>query len=813
MPSTHPLRSLLRTPAFAIAAVLTLALGIGAVATTFAIVHGVLLEPLPYGHPDRLVSVGLRSAELPRIQQPPAVYLTYDRFARRIETIGFHRTGNANIAATGGVTDPARVTASWVTASTIPLLGVTPLLGRSFTEEEDRNGGPHAAIISESVWRTWFGASTDVLGRTLIVNSIPRQVVGVMPDRFLFPSPDTKLWLPARLDRDPTSMGDFAWWGVGRLAPAASAEEAQDELAALLPRLAESFPRLPSGSSTLAWLDEARPVPVVAPLRDEVTRGIARTLWLLAVAAGLVLFVSLANVANLMLIRADARQLELAVREALGASRWRIGTHFLAESVLLAAAAGGAALVAAWAAIRTLRAFGPAGLPRIGELHVGLETIAIVLALSLGAALVCTTVPLIHARSSGLWAGLRDGGRGETAGRARQRVRSMNAAFQLAVAFAVIAGSALLLRTFERLHRQRPGFDPTNVVTIWTQLPFARYDDPASVAFYARLTESAAALPGVVAAGVTARLPLRDGESRQLSFRRDDGRTPLVETVAIGGGYFAAMRIPLLAGAGFRPLGVQRDGEIILSLRAVATLFDGAAPGDAIGRRLALAPSGPTYTVIGVVGDVRGHDLAAPPAPTAYMPQAVPIDAATEPAARRTMALIVRTARPAEGVEASVRRIVRDLDPTVPIFNVETMSSIVRTSTSRLSFLLAAMSAAAAVTLLLGAIGLYGVIAYTVALRTRELGIRIALGADPAGVARTVMLRALALAASGVAAGLVLYALVTPVLRGFLYGVTPADPVTLAAASAALLATAAIASWLPARRAARVDPAVTLRAE
>jgi hypothetical protein len=320
-------------------------------------------------------------------------------------------------------------------------------------------------------------------------------------------------------------------------------------------------------------------------------------------------------------------------------------------------------------------------------------------------------------------------------------------------------------------------------------------------------------VPGVIAAGVTTRLPLGDGETRELPFRRDDGRTPLIQSVTIGGGYFTSMKIPVLAGRSFQPLGLQRDGEIILSRRAVETLFDGVAASAAIGRRISLAPSGPTYTVIGVVGDVRDHDLATPPSPTAYMAQAVSIDRTTGPAARRTMALVVKTAGSAGGMVAPIRRIVRDLDPTVPTFNVETMSDVVRASTARLSFTLAAMTAAAAITLLLGAIGLYGVIAYTVALRTRELGIRIALGADPGTLARSVVLRALALVVGGAFGGLVLYALVTPVLRGFLYGVTATDPVTLSGTTVALLATASIASWLPARRAARVDPTVALRAE
>ncbi|HEV7991125.1 MAG TPA: ABC transporter permease, partial [Gemmatimonadaceae bacterium] len=564
MSLTHPLRSLLRTPVFAIAAALTLALGIGSVASAFAIVYGVLLDPLPFGKPDRLVSVGLGSAELRRIQQPPGVYLTYKRFARRIEDIGFYRTGNANIAATGAVTDPMRVTATWVTASTIPLLQVKPLLGRTFSAEEDRNGAPDVAVISESVWRTYFGASPGVIGKTLIVNSVPRQIVGVMPGRFIFPAADTKLWLPARVDRDETSMGDFAYWGVARLAEGADAPAAQRELASLLPRLVENFPRLGTGGSTTSWLDQVRPAPVVVPLRDEVTYGIARTLWLLAAAAGLVLFVALANVANLMLIRADARQLELAVRAALGASRLRLVSHFLGESLVLATVAAGAALLASWAALRALVSFGPADLPRLAELHVGIETVAFVLVVSIVAAIVCTVVPTLRILSTSLSINLRDGGRGETAGRARQRIRSTIAASQLAVAFAVVAGSALLLRTFERLNQERPGFDATNVVTIWTQLPFARYGDSAAVAFYARLTESVAALPGVVAAGVTTRLPLGEGEARQLSFTRDDGRTTLLDGVTIGGDYLAGMTMPLIAGRSFQPLGLQRSDEIIL---------------------------------------------------------------------------------------------------------------------------------------------------------------------------------------------------------------------------------------------------------
>ena len=445
---------------------------------------------------------------------------------------------------------------------------------------------------------------------------------------------------------------------------------------------------------------------------------------------------------------------------------------------------------------------------------MSLTTVGFVALVSLVGAIVCGAVPVFRIRRAALSINLRDGGRGETAGKTRQRLRATIAALQIAVALVVTVGSALLLRTFHRLYEERPGFDTSNVMTIRMQLPFARYGDSASVMFYARLTDAVRRLPTVRAAGITSRLPLSDGETRELSFRLDGAaRTVSLPVDAIDDEYFATMRIPLLAGRGFQPTGIQRDGDVIISQRAAAAFWNDSTGRSAIGRRLALTPTGPTFTVIGVAGDVRDHDLATAPSAKLYMPQAVPLDRSVEPAVRRTMALVVRTSASPATVVAAVRRIVRDLDPTVPIFNVEPMSDVVRASTARLSLTLTLMTAAAAITLLLGALGLYGVMAYMVALRTREFGVRVALGADPRQLARHVAMRGLELVAVGVAAGFVLYALASPFLRAFLYGVTPSDPLTLAAATLALVCTASLASWLPARRAARVDPAVALRAE
>ena len=810
----HALRSLKRTPVFTVAVILTLVLGIGSVSSMFAIVYGVLLKPLPYGHPDRLVSVGLQTAEVRRIQQPPAVYFTYQRFAQSLAAIGFYRIGNANIWTGAGGDTPERVTATWVTASTIPLLQVTPMLGRSFTNDEERVNGPNVVILSESVWRTRFNAARDVIGKTLYVNSVPREVVGVMADGFSFPAADTRLWLPARIDPGSAVARDFSYTGVARLAPDATVEQAQRELIQVLPRMAESFPRLESGTATAAWLDQSNLQPVVLPLRDEVTSRIARTLWMLAAAAGLVLLVAWANVANLMLIRADGRQLELALREALGASRLRIVTHFLGESLVVGTTAGALALLAAWGAVRTLVAFGPADVPRLGELRLSLTTVAFVVIVAIVGAIICAAIPTVRIRRATLSINLRDGGRGETAGKTRQRLRGTIAALQIAVALVVSAGSALLLRTFHRLYQERPGFDATNVMTVWTQLPFARYGDSSSVAFYGRLTELVGQLPGVRAAGLTTQLPLGAGETRDQSYCiAGEGRTLSLPTHVVDDGYFTTMKIPVLAGRGFQRLGLQRDGDVMISQRAAATIWNDPTGKAAVGQRLALAPSGPTYTIIGVVGDVRDHDLATAPSATVYMPQVVPIDPMVEPGARRTMALVVGTAGPPATIVAAVRRVVRDIDPTVPIFNVEAMSDVVRASTARLSLALTLMTVAAAITLLLGTIGLYGVMAYMVALRTREFGVRVALGASPQQLAQAVALRGLVLIASGVVAGLVLYAIASPFLRAFLYGVTPSDPATLAGVTLALVGTAALASWFPARRAAQVDPAEALRAE
>ncbi|HRQ64362.1 MAG TPA: ADOP family duplicated permease [Xanthomonadaceae bacterium] len=809
----HALKSLKRTPVYAITVILTLALGLASVGAMFAVVHGVLLAPLPYGAPDRLVSIQFDLADGNRISLSPAIHATYRRFATQIEDIALHRTGSVNVWMESDDVGAEHLTATWVTASMMPLLRAPPLLGRTFSEDEERRGGPDAVILSEAEWRMRFGAAPEVIGRSLIVNNVPREVVGVMPAQFSFPAASTRMWLPAKHADDATA-GDFFYAGVARLAPAATADGARQELGAILPRMGELFPRLRSGGSTAAWLDDVKPAPRVQPLRETLTGSVAPTLWMLAAVSGLVLLVAWENVANLMLIRADASRHDVAVREALGASPLRASAHVFGESVLLGLAAAVLALLATLGALMALRVFGPVDVPRIEELAIGPRVAGFIVLVAILGTLVGTAILTRFDRPGGLSSRLHDGTRGQTAGRPRQRMRATVTVLQIAAALVVLAGSALLLSTAYKLHDVHPGFEAEQVTTFRILLPFARYQDAARVAFHARLTEQVGQLPSVLATGLTAHLPLGPGRSPEQAFQieGEDRSRPLPVNV-IGNGYFGAMRIPVLAGRDFRPLEWQRAGEIIISQRAAMTLFADPVGAESLGKTLTLDPGGPTYTVVGVVGDVRYEDLAVPPAAMVYRPQVVANVPAVEPGPLPAMVLTVRSNAPADALVAAVRGIVREIDPSIPVFEVSSMREVVRHSMARLTLTLTVMTAAAAVALLLGMIGLYGVMAYLVALRSREFGLRMALGADPNRIVGWVLARGLALTAIGVTAGLIVYALAVPYLRASLSGIATWDPLPLVGATVLLVCTAALACWLPALRAAAVDPAQALRAE
>jgi len=814
-------RSLRRAPLFSITVVLALSIGIGSAAAIFAIVNGVLLRPLPFGHPEQLVGAwhDMPPLSLFHAEQTPGTYLTYKRFAHSLAGIGIYQTSSVSIADPNGSGEPERIGGAYLTHEVIPLLEVSPLLGRTFTEEEDRPQGGNVALISEGLWRARFGASKNVIGQKLLVFGRSTEIIGVMPDRFGFPARGTQIWIPRQFDPNAEFLGGFSFGGVARLKPGVTVEAAQREMVNVLPRMTEVNPMLAPGITTKMMLDQAKPAPRLVPLREDIVGGVAKTLWIVAAAALLVLLVTCANVANLLLVRADAKHRELSVRSALGASRGRVMMHFFTETVVLAAVSSVLGLGAAYAAIRLLVASGPAGIPRLNEIRVDAAVIGFTLLVAALVSLVCSAIPAVRFLRSDALTGLRDGGRGGTAGASRQRARSALVALQMALALVVLAASGLLLRTFQRLHAVRPGFNAEGVATLWLTAPSLRYSNDTLVSrFYAQLVERASKIPGVVAVGVSSHLPLQsEGSDHDPFYAEVDASTankipPLETYSSADSGYFRAMQIPLIAGHTFDRLERQNGREAIISRATAIYFFHDSTGRAAIGKRFRELPSGDWNTVIGVVGDVRDTSLMSVPDRAVYFPQAATNDTMNGPV-HRTMALVARTSGDPIALTREMQRVVHELDPTLPTFQMRTMREVTEASIARLSFTMALLGVAAGVTLVLGVVGLYGVIAYVVTLRTRELGVRIALGAQPRSVAAMVTRQGLVLSAAGIVVGLALVVLVGRFLKTLLYEVTPTDPFTLSLAAATLLAFALFASWLPARRAARVDPMEALRAD
>jgi predicted permease len=814
-------RSLRRAPVFAATVVVTLTIGIGASAAIFAVVNAVLLRPLPYHQPDRLVGIwhDLPPISLNHAQQTAGLHQTYKRFAQTVDGIALYDDGSASVSDPDGRGEPERMTTAWATANLIPLLGVAPIIGRTFSESEDVPTGPNVAVISERVWRTRFGGDKSVIGRKLLVSGRAYEIIGVMPARFHFPNAETRIWLPRQLDPNDPVPGGFSHYGVARLKSGVTVEGAQRDFANILPRMVDVSPNFAPGMSSKTMLEQAKPIPRLIPLRDDLVGEIAGTLWMVAATAVLVLLVTCANVANLLLVRADGRHRELSVRAALGAGRTRVLSHFFSESAVLAAVSSMLGIAAAAIGVRMLVNSGSSQIPRLGEIRIDASVIAFTVVVGALVAAACSAIPAIRFMKSDALSGLRDGGRSGTAGRQRQNARGALVAAQMAFALLVLSASGLLVRSFQRLHAVRPGFNADGVGTVWLSLPSLRYPgDSAVVRFYARLVERAAQIPGVHAVGVTSRVPLvMSGMDQEPMYIEGDpvGGTkipPLALFSTVDAGYFRALGIPLVAGRLFEPIDRQRGDEAIISLATAIEFFHDSTGKSAIGKRFKSLPTLPLHTIVGVVGSTRDTSLSAPPPRVAYYPEAIPLDTLDNQIVR-TMAVVVRTNGDVAAATRSIQLLIRELDPTLPTFDVRSMRAALNASIARLSFTMIVLGVAAAVTLILGIIGLYGVIAYVVTLRTRELGVRLALGAQPRAVAAMVTKQGLVLSGAGIVVGLVLVVVLARFLRSFLFEIAPTDPLTLGGSTAILVGFALLASWIPARRAARVNPIDALRSD
>jgi putative ABC transport system permease protein len=787
------LRQLRRNPGFAVVAAGTLALGIGANTAIFSVVDAVLLKPLPYPEAEGLVSAGyLLRGE----------YVVLRDEGTALEELGLHQAGvGFNLAVDG---EPERVPGAFTSPELFRVLGVPPLLGRLPLAEEANPGADAVVLLSHSLWRQRFAGDPAVVGTDILVDSEPRTVVGVMPADFAFPDGTTRLWVPLGVDRgDPVGLwGGGGGQAIGRLAPGADAGRAQAELRALAPTMREA--------NTL-WV----PPPgygadrEVVSLRDQVV-GDARALLLVVLGAvGLVLLIACANVANLLLVRSEARRREVAIRAALGAGRGRLVRQFLVESVLLGLVGGALGLLLAHGGVAALLALLPAETPRLAEVAIDGRVLGFALGVSLLCGLGFGLVPAWGAFRRQIEPELRRGGSG---GGGRGSFGGMLVAAEVALATVLVIGAGLLVRSFQELLRVDPGFhtEVESVLSARVTPPEIRYGQAgAQRVFYAELLEGIEGLPGVAQVALVDRVPLSPWSGGWAIESEETPHVPglaapVVQRRVVTPDYLGVMGIPLLAG---RPLNeLDREGAPDVALVNEAMAREHWPGQDPVGKRFR-----PVWwqdrwiTVVGVVADVRQHGLGLEAEPEMYRPFR------QEPEGEMTV--VVRSAAAAGPLVPGLRAAVHAVDPEVPVSDLRTLERVIADSVAepRLAMLLLGLLGTMA--LLLGAVGIYGVVSYGAARRTREMGVRIALGARSTDVLRLVLTRGLGLALAGVVAGAVAALGLTRALQGLLFGVRPTDPLTFAAVALLLLGVALLASYLPARRATRVDPMIALRSD
>jgi len=789
------LRGLLRYPGFAAVAALTLALGIGATTAVFTLVDGVLIRPLPYRDADRLVSMEHLGREgrdeLPMSQ---GLYITYGEHAKSLEGLALYAGTAVNVVNDG---DAQRMRADVVTPSFFRVLGVDAALGRTF-------------VLSDGMWRSVFGADADVIGRSLDVNGRLRPIVGVMPPDFGFPDRDARMWMPLVVDPARAPLANFGAGGIGLMAPDASVESVHAELEGLIGRLAELYP----DSGGPAFLQEVGLRAKVMPLKEFLVGDISGTLWILMGTVGLVLLIACANVANLLLVRADGRRRELAVRVAMGAGRAQVLRWFLSESLVLAAVGGVAGVAIAIIGVRASTGFVPTDIPRMAEVGVDPRVLAFSAAVAVLCAVFFGSFPVLRTRSDNPAAQLREGARGGTTGRERHRMRSGLVVAQVALALVLLIGSGLMFRSFQALRSLDPGYDVSGVLTARITVPGPEIEGALETAgFFRQLGERLAAQPGVEAVGFIDSAPLTGGVSYYSIEVEDEPRGPnelpvFASNLQAATGYFEAMGIDLLEGRTLQPGdGAEGTRAVVVSRSFAEHWWPGAS---AVGRRMRLGyPEEDWYSIVGVVGDAHYQGLQSEAEEAVYWP--VTVGPADAPAAARGMDVAIRTSTDPRALIPVLRREVAAMNSRIPVSNPRPMEVVFAAAMARTSFTVAMLGAASGIALLLGLVGIYGVISYVVAQRTREIGVRMALGATPPAVRGMVVRQGVLLAAAGVGIGLLAAVALSRVMSSLLFGVSAVDPLTYLAVAVTLVGVAGLASWIPARRAAGVDPATALR--
>jgi predicted permease len=796
----YALRRLRQAPGFSLVAIATLALGIGANSAIFSIVNAVLLEPLPFDEPENLVRVSQTWKGEGDVYSPPN-FLDVEEAAGSFEALAAFDTGGVTLTDGGA---PARVEGASVSARFLEVLRARPALGRGFLAEENEPGKHRVVVLGNRLWLARFGGDPAIVGRTIQIDRESHVVVGVAPARFAYPE-GAELWTPLEYDERFRFKNRGAWYlgVIGRLKPGVTVDAARQEVATIAARLARQYPEDNEGVGG-----------TVESLHDATAGDVRAGLWILLGAVGFVLLIACVNVANLLLARVLGRETEIAVRAALGAGRGRLLRQLLTEAVVLSLLGGVAGLLLAVFSLDWLLALRPDALPRLVEVRLDRPVLAFAASLSLATGLLFGILPAAQLARRPAATALREGARGVLGGRGH-RMRSALVVGQMAMALVLVAGAGLLIRSFARLRQVDPGFQTDGRLAFRISLPEAAYpDDAGRTAFYDRLFSRIAALPGVRSVGGVSGLPL-GGTNFTISFEVE-GRPPVapaqqptMQTRIATRGYFETMGIPLRRGR----LIDERDGAgapqvVVLGEAAVRKYFPGEDPlGKVLKIGLGRGPGKPKAggEVVGIVGDVKEHGLGAEHPPAVYIPyQQFPTP---------SLDLVVHTALDPRRLTTATEGAVRELDPQLPVTRVATLDEMVARSLSEPRFYTVLLGAFAATALLLAGLGIFGALSYAVSQRSREIGIRVALGAEPSEVLGMVLRHALALAALGMGIGLAGALALSRVIRGMLFRLSPTDPATLAGVAALLAAVALVASYLPARRATRVDPVEALRAE
>ena len=802
----YALRMLAKSPGFTTVAVLTLALGIGANTAIFSIVNSVLLRPLPYSDPDRLVFIS--ATDLAKGVTGIVVSFTkFERMQREtkiLSSVGAFYSLNVNMTGRG---EPEEIGAGHVSLDFFRTLGVSPALGRGFLPAEDELGGADVAIITDAFWHSHFGGDPSILGRAISLDGRSTTVVGILPPSFRYPfeQPEPQIWLPRVfeiLGLRPVQLRAGAGFlsVIGRLQPGEPIAHAQAEMDAISQAYGQEFP----GNA-----DAGKHGLIVTSLEENLVGKVRPSLIVLLVAVGFVLLIACANVANLLLARATTRDREIAIRQALGASRRRLVRQLLTESLLLSLVGGTiGVIVAAWC-LPFLRLAAPGAVPRLGEVRLDSAVLLFSLGLCVLTGIVFGLMPAWQSSRRDLHETLKEGSRGSTEGVRGGRVRRMMVIAEVAVALVLVTGAGLLLKSFTKLMHVNPGFDPQNVTIFPIALPSSRYPEPPQrAAFFRRLLEQVRTLPGVQSSGAVTYLPLSGGV-RYVFFCPEGrvcegiGKDPLIALRQASPGFIETMHIPLLRGRTFTDQDIQGSLPVVIINETVANhFFPNQNP---IGKTLRNSREMIPLQIIGVVGDTKFSSLSTPNFEEMYL--------SIEQYPWPTMTLAVRSDSNAQPLISAVRRKIAELDPDLAVAGILPMGEVVSGSVAEPRLVSRLVGAFAGFALMLAAVGIYGVMAYSVTQRAHEMGIRMAVGAEPRDIFRLVVGQGMRLVLMGAALGLVASLALTRLLATLLFGTAPTDPLTFSAVVVLLMGVAFAACYIPARRAMRVDPMVALRYE